>query len=846
MQHDPHVLILENKRVRSWPKTAQPKLHARIPLAQALATQWNCDAHIALYGIRGMNEPMPRLGKTALPRLRTMQQEPVLSSFWFDVDNPGHAPWRPEDRERLNADMAKAWRWLQRARAIYATKGGYRVVFALPYELSVEQWLGYEYALVQALQGCGLPIDLSTTGQWTRLFRLPQVVRDGEKSWEDPYYFMLAPTEEPWNIVDELQPNYDRVAQASGHKRKLGALPMPTDMDPDALRGAFYQAMRLRFSREPWGPAVFPDRRTKSDTWKPLADLGGRHNMIVAVVGIMAPIAAHLDQQAGGDGRFASPEALWSILYEPIEALGGDDKENFHLTAWNAILDFWSTEIEGEEGEEEEGEDPDALAPTRAGAKPPRSLFQNIDPQVLLFNVQQWLPEATIEWLRCHSIVRNDRVCFVIGNDGYYKRQPIPIAHEGVTNIIRQRGLTGLIPLKTITATGEMRDRPLASVMRENVHQVADIRFAPSYEGTLNLDENALELPCHRLCALEPERDARVEEFLYCFADQDPAKYQHLCWILAGALATREGRMPAVHFFGPPGAGKGMLVSAIARAFTPDSLVVTGETFFSRFNDLMLQTPIVHIDEKMPETKGAASARFRSACSGDPIPIEPKGLGLVRMRAPYRILITTNSPHAIRALFRGESLVQDDIDAIRERLQIFKVSQHARDWLQRNGNYQTTEGWLDRHNPRLTRHLIWLYEQYRPYFEKCNQRFLLPPNMDLARVSEHIFSLESVKGIVLLVMQDFYDAAKVTKNPQAALSLAPDGRELLYINEMSFLSATRETIERSGIRESRTDHHIRERIEQWGFAAVVREKAGRAIRVDVPGLLKTLQAYDRA
>lgn len=165
-----------------------------LPLVQALATTWPTDAHAATCWIAGC-PAAPRLLKEALASAAGAE---VITDCWFcDVDYPPGFAW-PADRNTAARELAG---WLARlgeplARAgFYLTRGGFRLVRPIdpPWRLSASSAGELEARLRRLLLACaatglgpvmrgrrpdGPAIDASAA-EWTRLVRLPFVVRDG-------------------------------------------------------------------------------------------------------------------------------------------------------------------------------------------------------------------------------------------------------------------------------------------------------------------------------------------------------------------------------------------------------------------------------------------------------------------------------------------------------------------------------------------------------------------------------------------------------------------------------------------------------------------------------------------
>lgn len=186
------VTVLRDKRT---PGMVESGAVLAVDPLDALARDWDSDAHFAAYEARSL--PVAGTDRTAVVRLRNTPGKdgsppvfdvpealPVRMLLAIgDVDDPeAHATkapasqaWRSEVEPRLDA-TGLLW---------YRTRGGARVVARLaePVELSTredaETWKRRYLAWCDQVQAeHGVTIDRSCN-DWSRLFRLPRVQRDG-------------------------------------------------------------------------------------------------------------------------------------------------------------------------------------------------------------------------------------------------------------------------------------------------------------------------------------------------------------------------------------------------------------------------------------------------------------------------------------------------------------------------------------------------------------------------------------------------------------------------------------------------------------------------------------------
>ncbi|MFH1498801.1 MAG: hypothetical protein ABII82_13350 [Verrucomicrobiota bacterium] len=160
--------------VRWWPT---------LPIGEALARRWTTDAHLVCYHTATDGEvrpTCPRTNKAALDSgaLAAVGAVLRLGVVLVDVDAPDHAAtpeWR-EDQARLREALPPG---LRAGMGGYATRGGYRLVWTLPEALTPDAFETIAARLHATLAGHGIEADPACK-DWTRLYRLPFVVRDGD------------------------------------------------------------------------------------------------------------------------------------------------------------------------------------------------------------------------------------------------------------------------------------------------------------------------------------------------------------------------------------------------------------------------------------------------------------------------------------------------------------------------------------------------------------------------------------------------------------------------------------------------------------------------------------------
>lgn len=181
------VLAFQDKYVRGWPKSDDARaVHA--PIGDVLTERFSTDLHFVPYGADIARRHTIALFKdpTHADKIGTANLRMVL--FVVDVDHPQHAAqafaapdaWWTEERGKLEALFA-----VHPGGFVYRTRGGYRIVYALPEpfplraQLDDDRWTArYKSSLRYLARRFGIVAD-EACADWTRFYRAPHATRDG-------------------------------------------------------------------------------------------------------------------------------------------------------------------------------------------------------------------------------------------------------------------------------------------------------------------------------------------------------------------------------------------------------------------------------------------------------------------------------------------------------------------------------------------------------------------------------------------------------------------------------------------------------------------------------------------
>lgn len=152
-------------------------------LEDALTEQYTTEAHFVTYVVRQSGAPLrwqPKVKKRTGEAWMREQGYTITTEFFAaDVDNPGHARW--PDAETACRAARETLAKIPTA-GVYVTSRGLRVVQPIPHPIDVQESepliKGWLFQIAAA--GVGSIEELLKTADWTRNFRLPHTLRDGQ------------------------------------------------------------------------------------------------------------------------------------------------------------------------------------------------------------------------------------------------------------------------------------------------------------------------------------------------------------------------------------------------------------------------------------------------------------------------------------------------------------------------------------------------------------------------------------------------------------------------------------------------------------------------------------------
>ena len=624
--------------------------------AEAWPIEYGTDAHFLLYSFDGLDEAV-RVNKSALPALADAGHEPHARWVALDLDNPDHREWETEDYDRLESLLTASGPLanLLDDAIKYQTRHGWRAVWPLRYGLPVSK---YESFLSQFLgyldgQGLGQHFDLDhACRDWTRMFRMPHVVRDGQPTRPAMTDFKAAPL--AWapdslerNLQtsygtesDEFRPEADPLDAYGAEQHDLDVAKAALDvLDPDVEYDTWLQVgMALKDGFHDGGFQLWRD-------WS-------------------------ADGDKAAENRPGELASKWRTF-----AVGGPDGVKF------GTLVALATE---EAGDQSWRPDPPIDEDARDVLRDAIGLPDHLRPEdhLIAYSLSSgsyWIWDerygyysptigngaAFIDQLetRCPSLLGGRHV-----NDKgrpYSTATLLRIMGTEVHDVVAQLGQQGVVY--------EWQHKRIA-IGRATVDPTLEAREHPKVQEWL--------------IRLGAERSGELLDWLATFLDFD----QPTC---------------ALYIDGPNSVGKGLLAAGIARLFGRSSAVPWSEAM-SSFNAAIADCPLVVADEQVPdnmfsEDQSQAIKRFLGD-SGKRLneKYQPKQ----QLSGIPRLLITANDDDAFTIY---ENVSEETRRAIERRIGYIETDEAAQNYLEQLGGYKTTQSWVD--GGKIAEHILWLRDQ---------------------------------------------------------------------------------------------------------------------------------------
>jgi hypothetical protein len=689
-----------------------------LPLEEALEKVWSTDAHLLLYTVAASRKP-----DAEVAYVRANKRSPFLAELIqaggevrmnvaiFDYDLPkvdgAKQPWVEGCQEPFIAALYQEG--IPAPSGFYFTAHGARIIHVLEHPLDPGTYERFALALRRAYLAVGIELDESCK-DWTRLFRLPHVTRQdtGQEFKSSVVYYdpaIYLPSSYILEMVRNV-PAEDLVADSASRASKVSTTYEGTMPTPEQVEELLWRESGKRRVESAWqkkAKLYLQGRESFLIAFggKPIDCTAGRDNAIMKLVGQVIGMTARQEE--------ATPEGIYAILYAAITQIPVTaPEENWLLCAWDKICRVWAQEsaiIEKEFSVRAE----EVVA---AGDLRQRLI------EVHRKRQPEDVPSDTAEaemWLRQRMIVAYRSAFYIMDRQGEYST--FPVGSPLIMPLVKDLGMCDVI--ETHEVRGKVwAQRSVDSVIADHVTPVKKVVYSsiakePKLDGPRGA--RTLVIPVHRLNPnIVPEYSAEVSEWLRALAG---ARWKRLEEWLSHALDVARP-ICALNLYGAPGAGKGMLVQGLAECF--ESETFSDSRSLDRFNDMLLESPVINCDEGVPKIKGLGTSVdqvIRSLITGGQVSIESKGMPLLRAEMFPRLILTSNDANVLDDVVGRRDLTDDDVSALSIRILSIHVSPTAPAHLEERGQYSHTQGWVKTgDNPKYTiaRHIAWLYANRYP------------------------------------------------------------------------------------------------------------------------------------
>lgn len=654
------IPVFSTRFVPAWGKrgdttvTENMEIQTIIDVREALEQEYSTDAHGAAYMIEG-EEHCARLAKDVL-RIEDVSNRLKMVATFVDLDRHGHSDWPDVDTAVRNVALLS--RLFPNA-AIFTTRRGVRIVFLLARPVPALAYSQVAGPIVEdvreKINGASVDVEVDdTTVEWTRLFRMPKVIRDGKPTWEDPTFLLHIP--ENW------QPLQCGVGNPTDAKIAPGEALIPATIvgvpDPVQISEQDWDDVIREFA-DPMARAGSNGLLGKLRNNEPFFTAGNRNTTTFRAINAFVDIYQEVR------GQPPSAIAVFSMFYGSTYATKGN------TTPQEAIGELWgmvSRIVEAQEYADDEAHEP--LPQKHA--------------------VTEWgkIPLSVYTGGRSRYIWDAGRKSYTepIGNDDSYKAAFIDL--WGAIY-----GIRASTTLNLLNSYGTFVDDVILDLTAE----------APRIEATHRA--RSLVLPVGKRVKVPAVFHADVDEWLTALAGTD--REGLLSW-LHYALKF-DHPLCALYLSGVPSAGKSMIAQALAQ-FLSGTYVEFDEAV-SRFNGRLRNSPLIWLDEVSGES---ATGKVRSLVGNSTHKIERKGVDAETLRGNLRMVITANNEDALRL---DDIRTIHDVEAITQRVRYIRVGGEAADLLRKRGGRDYTADWVltSAGAPgRLCEHIAWLSERFEP------------------------------------------------------------------------------------------------------------------------------------
>jgi len=766
-----------------------------MPLTDIFETPFNTDAHFTCYQPVGNfhDKEWPRLNKPILPRLRALDVDLAMQMIVLDYDNPGHLPW--SSREQVD-DFINMLQYLSKTNGFvaasewscfYTTKHGARLVYILTNPLTPEEFEGKHQWLCQEFNKYGVEIDV-TVSDWTRVMRAPYVVRDGEPSWEDPFFKYEAAWDkrlDPETLgtaVRERQSQYAEIIPINQVKPDdTVTLDLLHELSPTSGRQVMSQWLKDAKSRlkgRSCVPIVFGTEL--------IGEHGERDNNLHKVLGQVIGVLFYLDD--------TTPEHIYALMLEAVNKLEPDDgTPDWSRVLWDHICRLWAKE--------------DAKAREKQHIEEERVEKAGSQIETIVAGMRDWTensqafspdPQEVIKFVERRMIAQHGRSYFPIMPNGRYVGDAL--LSEQLIPWIRSHEMDSMMETHQYTEDGATKDIDRTTLINKYAFPVKEVTGLPQIEGGYITEDERLVISLYRRNPrLTPQYHAGVEQWLMVLFGEH---FERVCKWIGYALAFEDGPVCALSIKGDPGVGKKMFIQGLAECLE-NPWVAEADDIVSEYQYGLLRSPFLAVNEGWPTQRSRHPAdTFRRLVGGDGLLANQKFHAPIRIKNPARVVFAANNMDVVSFLTGGRDLSPEDREALQIRLFHVDVGGDAAAWLRANGGTRFTGGWIEGDGGKpsdyvVARHFLHLHKT-RANYGQPEPRLLVEGKPD----SELMFAMRTQSGRGPLVVEAVIRLLNTEGSSSKAGIAIEDGK--LYVLASEILTYYRQQMASSTRGESLT------------------------------------------
>jgi len=700
-----------------------PDMLSPLPLEDAFRRVWPTDAHFICYFIPG-EEEIPPLAKVMLGALRVRGGDVRIQYLAVDLDRVPHDRWPNE--ETLKAAEAELIEGLTKLElpaptVYYPTLKGIRLVYALEDDVPPEKAEPLHRGLLAmfgTLDLKALKVDTGTS-DWTRCFRMPDTLRDGERmpEWilshlEIDLTNKVHPVEIP-----EVGPA-TRMRSISLDGREMPQLETARNILFEAgskgkRQNQFHKDARRRLANRDCFPYIWPDNPDQLKALVP--PHGERDTTMTRVVGQVVSLCFNLIG--------STPEHIFAMLLDWVSLMPPEEAtiDPFH-NIWTKILRFWETES-GKQEQIEEIQIREEIAQeierrkTEVSAGEILAAARKLWPAGILPSDDD---EAMVVLTR--RAILSKKAYFILQTNGTYSTHSFDRAE--IYAGIREAGIDGVL----VQTMGEERLVPVPNLLRSYMTPITEVSyqvggFPEGVRGGIPSRDGGLLFPVTRIRrGLEPKFNQDVHNWLHAFVMPEESggeeEFDRICNWISWSFEILHP-ICALFLVGAPASGKKLFVRGLAECFDPSEVATS--SVFGPYAQELKKSIIVNIDEGVPGTTIGGhhpSETFRRLVSGEPIYVNEKYTAPYTVNAPSRVIITSNDPNIV-SQFARPGFSDADRRALVQRITFFRINDSATAYLRDRGGVEHTRGWISSDGNKedsdfvVAQHFLWLRDNFQ-------------------------------------------------------------------------------------------------------------------------------------